>query len=257
MRNVLALARKELRSYFSSPIGYVVIGVFALLFGFMFYSFLIFFMERSMGMAQFGMGGPQSVNVNQMMIRPLLLQTSIIVLFVLPMLTMRTFSEEKRTGTIELLMTSPLTDWEIILGKFLGAVALYALMLAVTALSLVWLFVYGNPEWRQIAVAYLGLLLLGCTFIALGLFISNFTRNQVVAGFITFAVFLMLLLVNWLGDSAGPRMREVISALSIFQHFEDFTKGILDTKHLVYYASAIAFGLFLTARTVDADRWRG
>lgn len=257
MRNIVAIARRELQSYFASPIAYVMLGLFALIFGWMFYSFLRFFAEQGLRMSQFGMEGPQALNVNEMMIRPLLLQAGVVVLFFLPMLTMRTFAEEKRSGTIELLLTSPLTDWEIVLGKYLGALALYVVMLAVSALNFIWLFAFGNPEVAPILAGYLGLLLMGGSFIALGVFISNLTRNQLVAAALTFSVLLMLLLVNWIGDASGPVMRAVVSALSVFQHFEDFSRGIIDTQHVIYYLSFIGFGLFLAARSVDADRWRG
>lgn len=257
MRNIVAIARRELQSYFASPIAYVMLGLFALIFGWMFYSFLRFFAEQGLRMSQFGMEGPQALNVNEMMIRPLLLQAGVVVLFFLPMLTMRTFAEEKRSGTIELLLTSPLSDWEIVLGKYLGALALYVVMLAVSALNFIWLFAFGNPEVAPILVGYLGLLLMGGSFIALGVFISNLTRNQLVAAALTFSVLLMLLLVNWIGDASGPVMRAVVSGLSVFQHFEDFSRGVIDTQHVIYYLSFIGFGLFLAARSVDADRWRG
>lgn len=257
MRNMLAIARRELHAYFASPIAYILVGLFALLFGWMFYSFLSFFSEQSLRMSQFGMGGPQQLNVNEMLIRPLLLQSGIVILIFIPTLTMRAFAEEKRTGTIELLLTSPLTDWEIVLGKFAGAVGLYAIMLLLSALNLVWLFVYGDPELAPVITGYAGLLLLGSGFIAVGLFLSNLTRNQIVAGLLTYAALLMLLLVSWVGDSAGPVVRAIVSGLSMFQHFEDFSKGVVDTQHIVYYLSVITFGLFLTARSVDADRWRG
>ena len=254
MRNVLTIAGKELRSYFASPIAYVVIGFFALLYGYFFYAMLSFFNRQSMQMSM-GMGG--SLNINQMLIAPVLSNVSVILLFVLPMVTMRTYSEEKRTGTIELLLTSPLTDTQIILGKFLGALGLYAAMLAVTAIHLALLFLYGNPEWKPILTGYLGLLLMGGCFIALGLLISSLTRNQIVAGMITFAVFLMLWVINWIGTFVGPTAQAILSHLSITDHFDDFAKGVLDTKHIVYYASFIAFGLFLTAKAVDSERWRG
>ena len=257
MRNMIAIARRELHSYFASPIAYMLVGLFALIFGWMFYSFLSFFSEQSLRMQQFGMQGPQTLNVNEMLVRPLLLQAGIIILIFIPTLTMRTFAEEKRSGTIELLLTSPLTDWEIVLGKFFGAFALYALMLGLSALNLLWLFAYGDPEVAPIVTGYLGLLLLGGGFIAIGLFLSNLTRNQIVAGLLTYAVLLMLLLVAWVGEGAGPIGRALVSALAVFQHFEDFSKGVIDTQHVVYYLSVIAFGLFLTARSVDADRWRG
>jgi ABC-2 type transport system permease protein len=254
--NILAIARKEMKSYFASPIAYVTVGLFALMFGYFFYTLLVFFVRQSMQMGM-NFGGPANVNVNQQMIRPVLQNASVIVLFVLPMITMRTYSEEKRSGTIELLLTSPITDLQIILGKFLGALALYALMLLVTVLYVGILFIYGNPEWRPIATAYLGLLLLGGCFISVGLLISSFTRNQVVAAVITFAAFLMLWVINWIGDFGGPTTQTIVSYLSITEHFDDFTKGIIDTKHLVYYLSFITFGLFLTAKSVDSERWRG
>jgi ABC-2 type transport system permease protein len=254
MSNVLALAGKELRSYFASPIGYVVVGLFAFIFGWFFYTILAFFLRSSLQMGQFG---PQSVNVNQMMIRPVVLNASVILLFVLPLITMRTFAEEKRSGTIELLLTSPITDWQLVLGKFFGALGLVAIMLAVTLVNIALLFLYGNPEWTQIATSYLGFLLLAGCFIAVGLFISTLTKNQIVAAFGTFATFLMLWVVNWIGEGSGPVLQAVVSALSITDHFEDFTKGVIDTKHLVYYFSFIAFGLFLTAKSIDAERWKG
>jgi ABC-2 type transport system permease protein len=254
MRNVLAIAGKELRAYFASPIAYVVIGFFALLYGYFFYALLSFFNRQSMQMSM-GMGG--TMNINQMLVAPVLSNVSVILLFVLPMVTMRTYSEEKRSGTIELLLTSPVTDTQIILGKFLGAMSLYAAMLAVTAIHLGLLFLYGNPEWKPILTGYLGLLLMGGCFIALGLLISSLTRNQIVAGMITFAVFLMLWVINWIGTFVGPTAQAILSHLSITDHFDDFAKGVLDTKHIVYYASFIAFGLFLTAKAVDSERWRG
>src|SRR3954471_8269756 len=186
MRNVLAIAHKELKSYFASPIAYIVLGFWALLYGWFFVTILAYFVRLSMQGGQFG---PQSTNVNQQMIRPLVQNVTILVLFLLPMVTMRTYSEEKRSGTIELLLTSPITDWQIILGKFFGAMALYAAMLGVTLIHLAVLFIYGRPEWKPIVTAYLGLLLLGGCFVSLGLFISSTTKNQIVAGMVTFAVF--------------------------------------------------------------------
>src|SRR5262249_8905947 len=182
MGNVIAIAQKELKSYFASPIAYIVLGLWALLYGYFFIAILQFFVRQSMQMNQFGMQGPQAMNINQQMIKPLLQNVTILVLFLMPMITMRTYAEEKRSGTIELLLTSPLTDFQIIMGKFLGALALYALMLAVTSLHIGLLFIYGHPEVKQILTAYLGLLLLGGCFISVGLLISSLTSNQIVAG---------------------------------------------------------------------------
>lgn len=253
MANVLALAHKELRSYFASPIGYVIVGLFALLFGYFFYAYLGFFVRSSEQM----MTGGQTPNVNQQMIRGVLLNSAVIILFIMPMITMRTYSEEKRSGTIELLLTSPITDMQIILGKFLGAMGLYAVMLAVTMIYIAILFFLGNPEWKPILAGYLGLLLMGGCFVSVGLLISSLTKNQIVAAVVTFAVFLMLWVINWIGENSGPTTREVVNYLSITHHFDDFARGIIDTKHVIYYLSFITFGLFLTAKSVDSERWRG
>lgn len=252
MRNILAIADKELRSYFASPIAYIIIGLFALLFGYFFIAYLSVFVQRS-SQAMFG-GAP---NINQDMIRGVFLNSAVIILFVMPMITMRTYSEEKRSGTIELLLTSPVTDFQIIMGKFLGALGLYASMLLVTMLYIAILFVYGNPEWKPIATGYLGLLLMGASFLSVGLFISSVTKNQIVAGFLTFAVFLLLWVINWMSDQSGPMTAAVLKYLSITEHFDDFARGIIDTKHVIYYVTFITFGLFLTAKSVDMERWRG
>jgi ABC-2 type transport system permease protein len=256
MRNILAIAEKELKSYFASPIAYIVIGTFALLYGWFYVSLLLFFVRQSMQMGQLG-GAGQSVNINQFMIRNLIQNVTILVLFLMPAITMRTYSEEKRSGTIELLLTSPLTDFQIILGKFLGALSLWAVTLAVSLIHIGILFIYGNPEWKPIATAYLGLLLFGACFISVGLFISSLTKNQVVAFAATFGVFLFLWVINWIGSFSGPTVNELTNYLSIVGHFDDFAKGVIDTTHLIYYLSFIAFGLFLTAKSVDSERWRG
>jgi len=255
MRNTLAIARKELRSYFTSPIGYVAVGMFALLYGYFYVAMLDYFVRQSMQAGQFG--GPQAMNVNQMMIRPLLQNVTILLLFVMPMITMRAYAEEKRSGTIELLLTSPLSDAEIIMGKFLGALLLWCVMLAVSLLHLALLYAYGRPEWKPIVTAYLGLVLMGGCFISVGLFISSLTKNQIVAAVVTFAVFLFLWIITWIGSFSGPTVDKVTQYLSIVDQFDDFAKGVIDTSHLIYYVSFIGFGLFLTAKSVDSERWRG
>ena len=254
MRNILAIAHKEIRSYFASPIAYVVIGFFALLYGWFFVTMLSYFVRQSMQVSQFGQ---QAMNVNQMMIRPLLQNLLILNLFMLPAVTMRTYSEEKRSGTIELLLTSPLKDFEIIMGKFLGAMTLYVVMLAVSLIHIAVLYLYGRPEWKPIVSAYVGLLLFGGCFISAGLFISTLTKNQIVAFMATFAAFLFLWVINWIGSFSGPTIDKLTTYLSIVDHFDDFGKGVIDTTHIVYYVSFIAFGLFLTAKSVGSERWRG
>ena len=255
MSNMLAIAQKELKSYFASPIAYTVIGFFAIMFGWFFVNLLYYFERMSMQSGMMGQGG--TMNVNEMLIAPLFLNVSVILLFTLPLVTMRTYSEEKRSGTIELLLTSPLTDFQIVMGKFLGGFVLYAAMLGITLPHVALLFLYGNPEWQSVVTGYLGLLLMGGCFLALGLFVSSLTKNQIVAGMVTFAVFLMFWVINWMASFSSPTTQTVLNHLSITEHLNDFTKGVLDTKHLVYYLSFIGFGLFLTVRSVDSERWRG
>ncbi len=254
MRNVFAIAQRELNAYFASPIAYVLLGFFALMYGWFFYVPLAYFQQQSMNA---GMNPTQALNVNQMLIGPTLMNTTVIMLFLFPAVTMRTYAEEKRSGTIELLLTSPVTDLQIIFGKFIGAMLLYMSMLAITLIHLGVLFIYGDPEWKPIATGYLGLLLMGGSFLSLGLFISSLTKNQIVALIATFATFLMLWVINWIGTFVGPTMQSVLTFLSLTDHFDDFAKGIIDSKHVIYYLSFMAFGLFLTAKSVDSERWRG
>jgi ABC-2 type transport system permease protein len=181
---------------------------------------------------------------------------SVIGLFIIPMITMRLFAEEKRTGTIELLVTSPLRDSEIILGKWLAAFILYLTILATSLLNMLVLFAYGNPDWRPMAVGYLGLILQGGCLLAIGTFISTATRNQIVAGVATFGVCLLLWVLDWVSQFDSSPLFAVISYLSVTSHFESFARGVLDSKDALYYLSMIVLGLFLTARSMESIRWR-
>jgi ABC-2 type transport system permease protein len=181
----------------------------------------------------------------------------VIFLFVVPLITMRAYAEEKRSGTIELLMTSPITDFQIVIGKFLGAMSLYGAMLGVTLIHIALLFAYGNPEWKPILTGYLGLVLLGGCFVSVGLFFSSLTKNQIVAGMFTFVVLLLLWVIGWIGNFSGPTVERLTGYLSLTSHVDDFLRGVIDSQHVVYYLSFITFGLFLTAKAVDSERWRG
>lgn len=252
MSNTLAIARKELRSYFTSPIGIVMIGFFAVIYGF-FYAVMLQGFERQ-GMQMMGQG---PTDLNDQLIRPLFGNVLVILLFTFPLITMRTYAEEKRSGTMELLLTSPVTDLEIVFGKFLGAMGLIAAMLTITLPHIGILFWYASPEWKPLLTTYVGFFLMAGCFVAVGLFISSVTRNQIIAAMATFAVFLMLWIIDWMGSFMGPTGQAVFEYLSITRHFDDFAKGVVDTKHLVYYGSVILFGLFLTMRSVETERWRG
>jgi len=196
------------------------------------------------------------MDVGEWVIRPVFSNVSVIGLFLIPMITMRLFAEEKRSGTIELLITSPLRDLEIILGKWLAALILYAAMLGLTLLSMVVLFIYGAPDWKPMMVGYLGLLLQGGALLAIGTFVSTWTRNQIVAGVAGFAICLLLWVLSWVTEFSSGTLASIISYLSVLSHFDSFQKGVIDTKDLVFYLSAIFIGLFLTARSLESLRWR-
>lgn len=254
MRNVLTLFRKELKGYFSSWVGYVVIAFFAVIFGYFFYVAVAIFVNQSFQSQMMGRGFP--MDLNEWVIRPLMMNVSVIGLFVIPMITMRLFAEEKRSGTIELLMTSPVRDLEIVLGKWLAALTFYACVLAISALDLVFLFVYGKPDWKPILVAYLGLLLQGGSLLAIGTFISSLTRNQIIAAGGTFAACLLLWVFEWVTAYETTTWARVVSYASVLTHFEPFAKGLLDSKDVIFYLTATFFGLFLTVRSMESLRWR-
>jgi ABC-2 type transport system permease protein len=254
MRNIWIICRKELRSYFVSPIAYLLLAMFAVVFGFFFWNALGYFIYA--GIESQMRGSMYPMNLNEQVIRPLLSNVSVIGLFLIPMITMRLFAEEKRTGTIELLATSPVRDWEVILGKWSASVILYCGMLLLTGLNFVWLFRYGNPDWKPVLVAYLGLLLQAGALLAIGTFISTLTRNQIIAGAATFGVCLLLWVLEWVSGYESATYARVMAYLSVLTHFESFAKGLLSIKDAVFYISAIFFGLFLTARSMESLRWR-
>jgi ABC-2 type transport system permease protein len=254
MRNILVIFKKELKSYFASPIAYLLLAIFAVIFGFFFYSATRFFVLQGMQMQMMGRGMP--MDVNEYVIRPLLTNASVIGLFLIPMITMRLYAEEKRSGTIELLMTSPVRDLEIVLGKWLSALVLYISILGISGINLAILFAFGRPDWKPILVGYLGLILQGGCLLAIGTFISTLTKNQIIAGGATFAVCLMLWVLDWVSAYDQSAWAKVVSYLSVVTHFEPFSKGVIDSKDVIFYLSMIFFGLFLTTRSVESLRWR-
>ena len=196
------------------------------------------------------------MSVNDYIIRPLLSNISVVGLFFIPMITMRLFAEEKRQGTIELLATSPIRDTEVILGKWLAALILYAVMLLFSAANFAFLFRYGNPDWKPLVIGYLGLLLQAGGLLAVGTFISTLTRNQIIAGAATFGACLLLWVLEWVSGYETAAWAKVLAYLSVITHFDSFSKGVLDVKDAIYYVSLIFLGLFLTSRSMESLRWR-
>src|SRR3989454_12432831 len=256
MSNILAIAQKELKAYFASPIAYIVIGLWALMYGYFFVALMNFFVRQSMQMNQFGMQGPQAMNVNQQLIRPLLQNVLILILFLMPMVTMRAYAEEKRSGTIELLLTSPLTDFQIILGKFLGTMALFGMLVVLTFFYVGLLFLYGNPNGKPVIASALGFILYGGALLAIGMWISTFTRNQIIAGAVSMVALLLLYVLVWVRDYATGPVGQFIANISLSSHIDNFAKGVIDLGDVCYYVSVIALGIFFTARSVEALKGR-
>ena len=255
MRNIWTICRRELYAYFVSPIAWVLLTIFAFLSGAFTYIVSASFVRISLESQMNGQSFP--MNVNEQIIAPLFSNMAVVGLFLIPLISMRLFAEEKRQGTIELLVTSPVHDMEIILGKWLSAVIMYSALLLVLLLDYSFLFAYGNPDWKPVATGFLGILLQGACLLALGTFISSLTRNQIVAGAVGFALALILWILNWTTSFGNSATVQVLNYLSIVSHMDGFSRGVIDTKDLVYYVSMIFLGLFLTSRSLESLRWRG
>lgn len=261
MKGIVAIFRKEMQLYFVSPIAYAVVGVFLVLTGYLFQAILAIEIERSYEMAMQAMryGGPSQMDVPIGVMQQFFGLVGTILLFLMPMMTMGVYAEERKRGTMELLMTSPVTDVDIVAGKFLASLALLGIMLLPSAIQLVVLYRVSEPAppWRLLLCGYTGIVLLGGTLASIGTFVSSLTENQIIAAVGTFGLTLIL----WLLDAAvrggaSTLLGQVLQYLSVLRHFDDFLRGVVDTSNLIFYASWIALGLFLTLRSLDSMRWR-
>jgi ABC-2 type transport system permease protein len=251
-----AIVRKELKTYFVSPIAYVVAGVFLLLLGLLLFLPILAISNQSLQMLRV-QGNLPDVNLNQLVLRPAFANMAVVMLLVVPILTMRLFAEEKKLNTLELLRTSPLTITDIVVGKFAAAFVVFAGMLALTALGTVGLGAIAELRWPPIATAYLGVLLLGGVFLSVGLLASGLTENQVIAVILSFGLLLVIWLFDWAGQLLGDSpIGRLLSYLSPLGHFDNLVKGLVDSKDLVYFLAAIVFSLFLTHRVLESQRWR-
>ena len=237
MRNAIAIAGKELKSYFFSPVAYVVLALFMLIWGWLFVGVLFNLQRADMDI--------------------LFHNLAFTLFLILSGFTMRLIAEEKRSGTIELLMTSPITDVQMVLGKFLGCIAFFGVMLVVTfEVPLLLFLMKGNPDTGPIIGGYVGFFLLGATFISIGIFMSSLTDNQIVAYVLTFVTCLMLWILNWLSDFMGKTIGDAVKYVSFGERFQDFPKGIIDTRDVIFFLTFIGLFLFLSIRSTESRRWR-
>lgn len=257
MKNALVIAGKELRSYFVSPIAYVVLTGFLLLGGWFFFNLLARFdFLLSIYTAMRNPEAQARLNLNEFVIAPLLHNLSVVLVILTPVITMRSFAEEKRSGTYELLMTAPLSVTEIVLGKFLGVLGFLTVMLGLTAVYPAILLVYGNPEVGIIVAGFLGLFLLAVSFACVGLLTSALTDNQIIAAVSCLVALLLLYVISWPAETAGGVLGPLLKHLSLTEHFAEMVRGVVRVQDLVYFGSVMALALFGTQRAVESVRWR-
>lgn len=255
MKVFYAILKRELYVYFSSPIAYVVVTIFLLLSGYFFYSAFAYFSMVSMqAMRMPGVGG---INVTEMVLLPTLGNMSVIMLLMMPLLTMRLFAEEKKAGTLELMLSYPVRETELLFGKFTACIVVFFIMLVPTFLYPLFVWFYAEPDIGPILTGYLGLFLMGTAFIALGIMVSSATENQIVAAAISFGAILMFWLIGWSEAFVGPVLGKVLSHISLLEHFETFSRGVIDTRDIIYYINFNILFLFMTMRSLESKRWRG
>ncbi len=256
MRNIITITRREMQSYFVSPMAYIILFFFLLIVGFFFVQLVSVYSDYSIRMMQNPMSAGE-INVHSFIFRNFYSTFGVIMLFVAPLLSMRLLAEEKRLGTAELLLTAPLSTSQLVIGKFIGALGFSTVMLAATLQYPLYLRLAGaSPELGPLCAIYLGAFLMIAAFLTVGVFASSLTQSQVLAGLIAFVMCLLFWVIGWMGEAGGGQYSEFFKSLSIIEHFEDFLKGVVDTRSVVYYLSFIFFGLFLTQRVIDSGRWR-
>jgi ABC-2 type transport system permease protein len=253
---VWPIMKKELRLYFTTPVAYGVMFSFLLVMGYFFAQIFSFYTMASMQAAMNPQMG-RDLNVTDSVLRPLFSNMSVILLLLMPLITMRLFAEERRSGTIELLLTYPVRDGAVLLGKFFAALVLFVVMLVLTLLYPAMVMYFTRLEWGPLLTGYVGLLLMGATFIAVGVCVSSFFENQIMAGTVTFMVLLMFWVIGWSADAAGGIWKTILSELSIIEHFDTFAKGIFDTKDVIYYLNFTILALFIGLKSLEARRWKG
>ncbi|HEY32368.1 MAG TPA: ABC transporter permease subunit [Dehalococcoidia bacterium] len=238
MKNTMLIALKEFKSYLTSPMAYVIACVFLVLYG----SLFIWYLEDTQ-YSDTSINGYLDIWGN------------LVLMLFAAVLAMRLIAEEKKLGTWELLLTAPLRDTEVVLGKFLGSLGMLVSMLALTLYFPLLLRVFGIPDGGPILTGYLGLFLLGATSLAIGLFASSVTSNQIVAAVVAGGMLAILYFIGIAGDAIGGAAGNILSYISLYSHFSAFVTGIIDTRAIIYFLSITALFLFLTIRSIETSRW--
>lgn len=256
---VVRIARREARAMFDSPAGYLVVGTFWLVAGMLLVSLLYQYREELLRLAQSGQmrGGPVGIHVNDAVIQPLLLNLGSILAFFVPLLTMRGFAEERRSGSLELLLGQPLRGHEVVLGKLAGAwLALLACLAILVPHALV-LAAITTPDWGAATAGVLGLLLLGALFAAIGVLLSVLSRSQVEAAVLSLGTLLALAIGPAAVRPSNPAGESLVAFVSVMERYADFTLGILDPGHVAFFAGGIVLCFAAALRGLDLVRWQG
>ena len=259
MKSVFWIARREFGSFFYSPVFYVVTTVFLVLYSFLFFAILSDFSQTSMQAAtqvEALQKAGYSINANEMVIMPSLGNMTIILLFIIPLITMRSFAEEKKNKTFALLLSSPVHLSEIVIGKFMACLAVVTFMILLSSYSVLFIMMVGQPELGPIVSGYLGIILMMGCYVAMGIFASSLTDNQIVAAVIGFGLALLMWLLELPAQNSDAGIGMILNKISLRSHLEPFLKGILDTKDIIYYLSFMAFILLITHQILDSRRWR-
>jgi len=252
--NVWVLYKKEMKTYFTSPIAYAILTIFLVIAGFFYYSNILDYMMASMSpYSQYYM---EYFNIGAYILRPVFGNLSVIMLFLLPILTMRLIAEERNSGTLRLLLSYPVRDIEIIAAKFTSAVSIVFLMFLLTFPLPLFLFIAADPDVGPFITNYVGLFLLGSAFVSLGLFASSVTERQVVAAVISFGMLILFWVINWIGKFVGQTGETILNEISILSHIDNFTKGVIFTHDIIYYLLFTFFFLFLSLVAMESRTWR-
>ncbi len=256
MENMINLALREIRSLFLSPVAHVVTAIFALILAWFFINIVALYVILSLQAIRAPFIA-ERLNMQDIVVQPFFGNISVILLFIIPMITMRAFAEEKRMGTFELIYTSPINTWSIVIGKFIGISAFVMFLILISGFFMIPLFSYGEPDKGAVLTSYIGLILMALAFVAAGIFASSITENQIISIIVAFGILLLFWVLGWVRGTLEGTLRDVLSYLSFMDHFQNFSRGVVDTRDLVYYLSFTGVLLFLTYSVLESRRWRG